>query len=540
MRGLTDGSSGDQMATTGRWSAGQWKSLLLLPACLACFVAFNIFTVGVDGRLQPEFWWHLQYGARIVTDGAIPARDWMSWTFEGEPYRTTQWLGQVLLFLGWSTFGAPGTAGLTMLAAAAVYATAFLLVKRELGSAMVAAALATFMTGQFWSLDARPQIFAFVAMAVLVLVAEQARTSWGGRQKLVFFGSTALVGSMWANLHGSFSVGLAYLLICAASEIGPVWAKHGRAYVLRARWEWAVAPVTFAVGTLCNPYGIGSWVYAVEVAGLLTTKLGLIMEWNPTSLITAEGTSFILLSLATFVGWSTSAKAVEPSRVVQAVLVVLLGLLANRLSWFCAIAMLPLAACAAGGSALLQRLTAALPGVVSGWVMAAGVGVAVALGAVKYQALETGTRSAMDSEYPVGAAEFIREHKLQGKLFNEGGDGGWLSYHLGVKVGLDTRLDLFKDEHVLTWASLRQGAPLWRRHIEKFDADIYLLRSSDALVSLLTETEIAVPVHVDRGYTVLLKNSQQNRELIGTKRTVPLVQEVFDEQGRLQVRVKSW
>jgi len=125
------------------------------------------------------------------------------------------------------------------------------------------------------ALALRPQLFGIDLLVLLLwLVASRDR-----HPRLFLAGP--LVIALWANLHGTFVLGLVVL--------GYAWLEDMAAH-RPARTSLLVLAAGLAA-TLVNPYGAGIWDYAVGI-GSNPAITGLVSEWQRTSPLRMPGALF--------------------------------------------------------------------------------------------------------------------------------------------------------------------------------------------------------------------------------------------------------
>jgi hypothetical protein len=266
--------------------------------------------------------YHLRVGEGILASGSIPRADTLTFTMDGQPWLDQNWGGQVFFAL---VFRLGGWTGLAILRAALVGLT-FACVYgacRRMGTSERSAALLTiaaFGIGSF-ALALRPQLVGIaIFAALLVLLAERPRRPW-----MLWLAVPLVV--VWANVHGSFVLGLGLL--------GLTWLSDVLARASRPHLVLAVTAVA-AVGVALNPFGFEIWRYATSILSspTITTR---ISEWQRPGLDTAEGMAFYGSGMA-FV--AAAALAWRRGRVAWPQLLVPaaffgLGLLAVRgLAWW--------------------------------------------------------------------------------------------------------------------------------------------------------------------------------------------------------------
>jgi len=138
---------------------------------------------------------------------------------------------------------------------------------------------------------------------------------------------------LWANLHGGFAIGLAWLLLVTALE-----------FVYRGDWKkWAVRLGLCSLATLINPFGAQLWISTGRA--LLTSRRGF-GEWAPVTWISDPMTYpgykvLLLVILAAFAiqihrkGWK---KIDRPGVILIGVFMVLAIISARHTALFAAVA----------------------------------------------------------------------------------------------------------------------------------------------------------------------------------------------------------
>jgi hypothetical protein len=508
---------------------------------IAAVALLHLFMPGMDGRADGDFWWHIQYGKWFLEHGQIAAVDWLSWTKEGEQYTVTQWLGQVLIGVSFEVGGPRATAALTLAVVVGVVLCSYRICRIELGNGVLAAGLALALTTPYWSTYARPQMFGFACMAALIVLAERAdrkEAGWGWKDAA----TVAVLMCAWTNLHGSFVMGIVYLAMkVAANSAKWVFEKPRQ----RAGWwdtnAWVLGAIAAGfAGSLINPYGPGSWAYAADVAGLMTTQVGVIAEWTPTALSTAAGSTFILLFVAVMISWAFADRKPRVDDVVMFVGMIMLGMMAVRQTSFATLAFVPIAARAISSYDLTAQLANKIPERVNSWVAAVVLAAFAVAGQAQTTWREGGLGEWQRHVFPVDASKFLTDNKIEGRLFNEATAGGWMSFHTGMKVFIDGRLDLHRDQEYFDWFFTRQGAPGWGKRLDENKADVFVIQSQSPLVSLLMQSRRAALVYADTRYAVLLERSAKHQEVIAKHEIDKVPFQIFDEKGRLKATLCGW
>ena len=255
-----------------------------LPLCVG--VAVYLLLLALGGRLlnDPDVYWHMIVGRWIVEHRAFPHVDMFSSTMAGAPWIAKEWLSQ-LLYAG--AHAVAGWSGLVVLAAAAI-ATAFALLAYFLLQKLAPLPAMTLVVAGFVlaapHFQARPHALALPLMVV-----------WTGAlmNAVDYRRSPPLallpVMTLWANLHGSFTLGLA---IIAPLALEACWSAGA------ARRETALRWLRFGVLALVaacvSPYGPEPILVAGRMLGRGQT-LSLITEWRPQDFSRIGGFELCLL-----------------------------------------------------------------------------------------------------------------------------------------------------------------------------------------------------------------------------------------------------
>lgn len=222
----------------------------------------------------------LAYGIRAggqILDGAgIPRIDTFTFTAAGLPWIDQQWAAQAILAAVYRFGGWPALSTLWAVIVVAIEALLWR-AARSMGAGVrttgVTLLLGFLVAAQGSSL--RSQVLGLLCLAALLaLVAD--RGAHRGRLWLVI-----PLFAAWANLHGSFPVGLALLGLATVEDVA------GRDHARQAIATLALA----AVATLVNPFGLDVWRYVVTI-GTDPTIAQFVTEWRHTNVLDPAGAAF--------------------------------------------------------------------------------------------------------------------------------------------------------------------------------------------------------------------------------------------------------
>ncbi|MCX7015782.1 MAG: hypothetical protein NTW86_25055, partial [Candidatus Sumerlaeota bacterium] len=187
-----------------------WKAAVWILVFAALFASRIMQIVDHDVFLHARSgWW-------MIEQRTFPRTDPFSLLAGGERWVNHQWLAQILIALGSAkAIGGFATLGLIRAALATLSYFLIFLAMRE-RSAGVWPALIALITGALaaWRYsEPRPYIITYVMMAWIAW----AWAAWKARRSRAIYWTPALM-IVWANCHGGFTAGLAFLGALAAGQ----------------------------------------------------------------------------------------------------------------------------------------------------------------------------------------------------------------------------------------------------------------------------------------------------------------------------------
>lgn len=224
--------------------------LYLLNSPLLYGIIFGLFFVKSFFSLDPDFGWHLTSGQYILEHG-IPRHDIYSYTMPSFPWIHHEWLADVGNYIIYHYLGGYFTLSIVY---ASMWTTALWLLARLTQHRLLVLFTATLLL-PFAGI--RAITWTALLSAVLIDLCQSKRP------KAIYFAPVVML--LWANVHGSFVVGILYL----------VW----RLLVKRSGANALILLASVAV-TFITPYGVGMYV---EVIRTMTDNSlhANISEWLP-------------------------------------------------------------------------------------------------------------------------------------------------------------------------------------------------------------------------------------------------------------------
>jgi hypothetical protein len=395
-----------------------------LPLSVAAATYVLLLLLGGKLLNDPDIYWHLAVGRWIVAHRAFPHADVFSQTVAGAPWIAKDWVAQVL-YAG--AYGVAGWSGVVVLAAAAI-AAAFALLARFLLQKLAPAPALTLVGAAFVlaapHLVARPHVLALPVMVAWIGVLVNAVD----RRRAPPLMLLPLM-TLWANLHGSFTLGLA---LVAPIALEAWWNGGGERRQTAMRWIRFGALALLAA--CITPYGPEPIAIAWRMLSL-GQVFSVIGEWQPQNFSRLGGfEACLLLGL----GFALYRGIVLPPLRIA----VLLGLLHLALSQARHVDVLGLLAPLFLAQPLARSVGSAgadAHGAASHARAAADAVVVAMLVALTWALASVRDWAPRAQISPAGAVQAIRA-RTTGPIFNDYDFGGYLIY-AGLKPFIDGRTD---------------------------------------------------------------------------------------------------
>ena len=422
---------------------------------MVAVLVFTFLLFNLRPLWHTDVWGHLSYGRHIWNAGELPTTEPLMPLAAGTSFVDTAWLSQVL---GYGAYQVAGKAALASgFGALVALALGLLLfrVQRRTESVFFAITAFGLTLWMNWSQLAiiRPQAVGFVMFCGLLCFLM--RRKWSTASWLLVPGMFAL----WANMHGSFIVGLGLMGCFLVGRAGDVLRRTGRPAALirdaRVRRLLLLTQLS-AVATLINPYGLG--LYASVLTFGSHPNLSSIIEWQALSINMAQGRAAAIVALMLFVIYRVSPRRVAFAELLTLAIFGAAALYTSRMIiWWAPVAAVLFSIHAAAAwrqwcnsrieSEYEPREPASMWTIVSmGLVLVSlqlsHLGAVAMAAATGKNAAERAEKVVVNPMTPVGAAEFLHEHPPTGLVFNTYEFGDYLTW-AGPKD-----LKLFVNSHV--------------------------------------------------------------------------------------------
>jgi hypothetical protein len=455
-----------------------------------------LFTAGIQ---DPDFWWHLRVGRWMVENGRLPSHDLFTYTVPVHVWTDHEYLTEVLMWLVYSATGAVGIAILFGLVTWAGFWLIYRQVRRQpfviVGLGLALGALAGW---PIWG--PRAQMITF-ALSCLELYWLQGYLS-GRSRALNFF---PLVMAVWANLHGGWVIGFAWLGVALVAElVGWAWDRSNPAHRAHVRFL-AIITAASLVAVLATPHGLSLYLYPFQTQGSVAQQK-LIVEWfspdfHQTYLRPFEAMVFIAIAgfalrrprlyefLLTMAALGLALQSVRHVALfVAAATPVMIGSyseywkeLASSRGWKLSLPARPLFAATTAVVLVVVFL--------------------VALFKIDSDISPTVQQKLDADSYPIAAADWLAAHPEVGtRMYNQYGWGGYLAYRFypdpNRRVFIFGEAELMGDPLLNQYNDVQNLRPDWKAILDQYRVDYVIFNKGEALSNVLaTQPEWTIAYH---------------------------------------------
>jgi hypothetical protein len=460
------------------------------------------FAVHYRAVYDPDIWWHLRAGYWVLNNHAVPQTEWLSTTAAGKPWVLYSWGFDALVAALYRAFGLFGPIVVYPVTMVLLIAMPLWALLNELGMefwtrVLVAAGALVAMAPIFSPRPGLFSVFFFTLELWLIVRAERSES----RTPLYFL---PLLFAIWANVHIQFIYGLFALGVYAAepwiektipskagdagsspqprflAALGMTRLGNGDRVGGQTSLERFAILGVCAVATLVNPYTYR--VYEV-IVGLATQggQYSYISELQSPTFRTYNSFAELFLILAAWFVLGSKAHRRWLSTILLVVATVF-AFRAVRDVWFgVLVCVFVIGQSVRTRTASESRRNSFAIAVTAAIVL---FGVLVILNTHPVRNVELWQDTA--EEFPVKAVEYVKQHNLQGPLYNDWYWGGFLTWSLpDDPVYVDSRTNVYGDQVLQRSISTWSGASDWANDPAVSNAKLVIANPDNPLTSLL-------------------------------------------------------
>ncbi len=462
-----------------------------------------------------DVWWHLVIGRDILQTLQVPEINIYSAGALNQPYHDSHWLFQVALAITHAVAGLNGP----ILFMALIWGATLFIVYREthIYSGTAAAVFITFlvMGASAERFLPRPEIITFLMIPLFYSLLRQAR--YQTPAQIALFVALQIV---WVNSHGLFVIG--------PFMVGCYWLFHLICSVRKQDnqlRQLSVLLLLICLSMLASPYGTG----ALEYSFLLFSEVGkdapaymqAVNELSPTFGEAAMGGSafwfFAGLMLLVLLAIALNPGQISVPRLLIVGALCLAAFTGRRNIVLFALVAAPFVGEQLAGRLSRLRLKPAMERLLKGTLLMALLAWSgYPLSGAYYLDMEIPARTGLGVTpdfFPHKLPDFIRQHNIQGQVYNTNRLGGFYLYHLYPEriPFMDGRWEIYGAPFFMAKQAALQSFPAWQRWIEKYSVQSALLHHTSPESRLLAPALYRHPdwslVYYDFAASYFVKNS---------------------------------
>ena len=471
-------------------------SKLTLSKLVTIITFIALFAMAVRTPADTDMYWHLRTGQYILEMHSVPSSDPFSSTMLGKPWVDVHWLSQVILYV---TYALSGTAGLALLVAALVV-VAFIFVWKQMDGGV------------------------FLRAFILILAAATAGAVWTPRSQMATFVFTALVGYLlylykwkyvdhlwlipvifiaWVNMHGGYIAGFMLLGTMIVGEAisnlvrnaergirnDPEFRNPNSEFVswIRLRKLFLITLISGVV-LIVNPFTVGTLLLPFKTVNIGALQ-DFIQEWASPNFHELFQQPMVWMLLLTLVTIGRSGRRLDITDALTLSLFAYITFIARRNIGLFALICAPIlsrhaAAWWAKSPWSGYRLSRGSP-IINGLLL-----IAIVLAAsIKVIApiLPSMQAKAEADILPVGAVNWIAEHRPSGTMFNSYNWGGYLLWRLWPEypVYVDRRTDVYDDQFLREYLEITLARPGFEAKLDQHGIGFVVIEVDSVLDTFL-------------------------------------------------------
>jgi len=421
--------------------SGQLRRAFSFLTMLAFLLVTLEFIMTRGSVLDPDIWWHLRNAEYLFQHHQLPRADMYSFTVAGHPWINHEWLAEIPYYLAWRAGGLSGINAMMFATISLIFLGLLYLSyieTRHFKAAMVACSFLTFIASV--SFGPRTILFGYLYLVLLLIILQRFRQKGSAPLWLI-----PPLFCLWANTHGSWSLGLiVFSIITAAGFVQGSWGR-----VDAERWtpsqmgKLVVTGLASIAALFVNPFGSRLVLYPLDMAFRQKLNISHVAEWVSVDFHDLRGKLVLALLLSLLVSALVRRTRWRLGEIALVLFALYSGLTYIRFLFLLAIVIAPVV------TKILDfvpqyRPEADTP-IINALVICLMVG-----SIIYYWPRSPELQKSISERYPAEALVYLKAHPPNGNVLNFylwGGYLGWKDRELEVFV--DSRVDIFEYAGVL-------------------------------------------------------------------------------------------
>jgi hypothetical protein len=472
-----------------------WKKIFSFPLLLAVILGGSIFVFDSGSIADPDIWWHLRNAEVFVQSHSVVHHDFYSFTATGSRWINEAWLGELPYYFGWRWFGIRGIY-LVMLAEVelillGVFGLAYLSSK-NVKAAFLASWLAVWLATV--SFGPRTLLVGWMCLVAELFLFQQFKRGkdWMWLLPLLFV--------LWANLHGSWLIGMVlFVIYFAAGLLQGSWGRiEATPRTRHQRSKLAIVGGLSVAGLFLNPYTYHLVFYPFNFAFRQRLNVNHVDEWMSLDFHCVRGKILFGMLAATLVLALARKRRWSVDQLAFLIIGYYAALTYSRFLFLAAILLTPMLAAELDFFPRYRR-EIDKPWLNAFLIFAILAGCVWRLPSSEYLLRDT------VKNYPVKALPYLQKFRPQGRVFNDCLWGGYLVWNARqIPVFIDSRIDIYEYNGVFADYLDALGIKNTLEILDKYQIR-YVLYPQESPVAYLLLHNAGWKINYEDGTTVLLE-----------------------------------
>lgn len=485
IRPATAATTGSAQSTAARLAATVFSFPFM---CMFLLVA-AIFAFSVRAIAEPDIWWHLRNAGYLMQYHSLPGVDTYSFTSVGSPSLDFEWLSEVPFLLAFRAMGLQGILAVYFGVLVLIYTGVYYRSCRsgaDCKNATVVSMLAILLG--VVSIGPRMLLFGWLCMVGLLVVLDHFRETGKGLWIL------PPLFAAWINFHGSWVFGVFVLIVTVAT--GLVQGEWG--LIVARQWSPAelkkllLALATSLAALFVNPFGYKLVLYPFDLLFRQKDVMQHLEEWQSVQFTGGTGKLALIMIFALPATALFCRRRWRPDEVILMAFALWVSLSHMRFLFFAGLIAAPIFAPCVKLFPPYDRDRD------KPWLNA-GITAAIVGSLILFFPSAAELQQQVSEQYPIAALDFMRQHHLEGRIFNNYGWGGYMEWSTPqLKPFIDGRADIFiynKSFDDYVHATMIEKS---LEVLDKYRVEYALLEPSQPLSYLLQHSPAWKPIYSDR------------------------------------------
>jgi hypothetical protein len=491
------------------------KKCFSFPAFLGAILVAANFAIERGLRLDPDTWWHLKYGEEILQTGHWPTVDAWSFTAHGMPGVAYEWGGEVLTALAYRLGELRGLDVLLIVLTSVIvlqmYYFAWLRCRNSRAAFFI-----TFLMLPLAALifTLRPQLLGYIFLLATLILLERFRQN--EQKKLWLLPAIFL---LWVNSHGTFVLGFIVLGLYWLSGL-PEFSTGG---LYAIRWKPAQRLHLELVGLLSvavlplTPYGTRPAAVPFEAVLSQPLIFSDIVEWQPINTNFWQAKLLLVLLFAFIVAQVAFRFRYRLEEIALFLFVAYSTFVHFRMAIVFAIVFAPLAA------SIIARWMPAYDPMIDKHAVNAALMIAALVAMVFFLPSKAALQKSISRTDPVQAVNYLKQHPIPGRIFNDYAYGGYLVWTMAPKskVFIDGRSNIYEPVGLFpAYADVVELKPDVFAILRSYRINYCLIPKNSALATLLAASPHWKQAYRDELSAIFVRQPTKESQPTGLKAAV--------------------